>query len=103
MKELCGTRGVASLQTRIRPLPAGFNTRNMSNASQVEQLKQSIKVYEEVIDSFEAARARLHKRRSGATDAVMVHVDESLALNERALISLKKVLVSAKEQLRQER
>jgi hypothetical protein len=75
----------------------------MSNVSRVEQLKQTIKVYEDVIDSFEAARTRLQKRRRGAIDSVMLHLDESLAHNERTLRSLVNVLSSAREQLKQER
>jgi hypothetical protein len=45
----------------------------------------------------------MRQRRQGATDSVMVHIDESLKLNQRTLDSLARVLATAKEQLRQER
>ena len=67
------------------------------------QLQESIRVYEGVIASFERAREQMLRRRKGAIDAVMVHLDESLRHNERTLKSLRRVLASAKHQLAQER
>lgn len=75
----------------------------MAKASPIAQLEESIKVYEEVIRAFEEARKRMRERRGGAVDSMMVHIDESLKLNERTLESLGRVLTTAKEQLRQER
>jgi hypothetical protein len=68
-----------------------------------QALKESIHLYEGVIRSFEAARARMEERRKGAIDSVMVHIDESLALNERTLASLHQILAAAQEQLQEER
>ena len=45
----------------------------------------------------------MRSRRCGALDSVMVHLDESLALNERTLEALNRVLATAKEQFQQER
>jgi hypothetical protein len=67
------------------------------------QLEESIQVYEQVIRGFEATRQRMRERRRGASDSVMVHIDETLALNERTLTSLNGVLKTAREQLRAER
>lgn len=71
--------------------------------SKIEQLQESIKLYKDVIQGFEERRAQMLIRRRGAVDSVMVHLDESLALNERTLSSLNRVLASAKEQLQEER
>jgi hypothetical protein len=67
------------------------------------QLEESIQVYEQVIRGFEATRQRMRERRRGASDSVMVHIDEMLTLNERTLTSLNGVLKTAREQLRAER
>jgi hypothetical protein len=75
----------------------------MVKSRQLAKLQESIKVYEDVIRTFERARDRMRQRRQGATDSVMVHIDESLKLNQRTLDSLARVLATAKEQLRQER
>jgi len=73
----------------------------MSRSEQIAKLEDSLRTYQEVIGSFEQARERMKQRRRGATDSVMVHLDESLALNKRTLDSLKRVRSSAKEQLKQ--
>ena len=75
----------------------------MANTRQLENLQESIRVYEEVIRSFERARERMQQRRLSASDSVMVHIDESLSLNRRTLESLNRVLATAQEQLKQER
>lgn len=72
-------------------------------AEQITKLEESIRVFTEAIASFERTRERMLGRRRGATDAVMVHLDESLELNRRTLDSLRNVLASAKEQLEQEK
>ena len=75
----------------------------MANTRQLENLQESIKVYEEVIRSFERARERMQQRRQSASDSVMVHIDESLSLNRRTLESLNRVLATAQQQLKEER
>ena len=75
----------------------------MTDSHTLVQLESSIKVYQDVIRTFEEACARMQARRLGATDSVMVHIDESLALNERTLASLHQVLKTAEEHLRNER
>ena len=69
-------------------------------ARKLAKLEESIKVYEEVIRSFQSARERMQQRRRGASDSVMVHIDESLRLNERTLDSLNRVLATAREHLK---
>jgi hypothetical protein len=69
----------------------------------VANLEDTVRTYEEVIRSFENARARMQQRRSGAPDSVMLHIDQSLKLNERTLESLNRVLTTAREQLHEER
>ena len=75
----------------------------MAKGGQIEKLQESIQVYEGVIRSFERARERMLQRRRGASDSVMVHIDESLGLNRRTLDSLNRILETAKEQLERER
>jgi hypothetical protein len=70
---------------------------------QFARLEESIRVYEDVIRNFEESRSRMWERRRGATDSVMVHIDDCLALNERTLQSLNRVLCTAQDQLRQDR
>ena len=67
-----------------------------------QALRESVTVYEGVIRSFEAARARMEERRKGAIASVLVHIDESLALNRRTLDSLRQILAAAQEQLTEE-
>jgi len=74
----------------------------MPNASTVATLRENLRVYEEAIATFESARKKMQARRRGASDSVMVHLDESLKLNERALASLKRVADTAKEELHRE-
>ena len=69
------------------------------NAEETRKLEERIAVYENVIASFEGNRQRMLNRRKGATDSVMVRIDESLQLNERTLKSLKSILSAAKRQL----
>ena len=71
--------------------------------SKIEQLEESIKLYKDVIQGFEVRRAQMLTRRRDAIDSVMIHLDQSLSLNERTLSSLKRVLASAQEQLQEER
>jgi hypothetical protein len=74
----------------------------MPNAPAVAKLQENLRVYEEAVATFENARKKMQARRRGASDSVMVHLDESLKLNERALTSLRRVLETAKEELRRE-
>ena len=66
---------------------------------EIPEIEGSIRHYEEVIQSFEQASARLRARRDGATDGAAVHIDRLLNLNERTLESLNRILASAREQL----
>jgi hypothetical protein len=75
----------------------------MPKNRQLARLEESIRVYEQVIRSFEHANEQMRQRRRSASDSVMVHIDDSLALNRRALDSLNRILESARKQLRQER
>jgi hypothetical protein len=75
----------------------------MPKNRQLVRLEESIRVYEQVIRSFEHANEQMRQRRKSASDSVMVHIDDSLALNRRALDSLHRILESARKQLRQER
>jgi hypothetical protein len=69
------------------------------DASQIAKLRQSVRLYEGAVATFERARDTMQKRRRGASDSVMVHLDESLKLNQRALESLRRVLETAKADL----
>lgn len=75
----------------------------MPASQQITTLEDSVRVYQEVIESFERTRQLMLGRRRGANDAVMVHLDESLALNQRTLDSLRNGLATARVQLEQER
>jgi hypothetical protein len=74
----------------------------MPNAATVAKLRENLRVYEDAIATFERARKTMQARRRGASDSVMVHLDQSLKLNERTLASLQRVLDTAKEELRRE-
>jgi hypothetical protein len=52
---------------------------------------------EEAIQSFEAAQTLLRRRRASASADVIRHIDHSLELNERTLASLRRALLSAKQ------
>ena len=67
------------------------------------KLEESIRVYSEVIESFERTRERMLIRRRGACDSVIAHIDSTLDLNKRTLDSLRDVLETAKAQLEAER
>ena len=75
----------------------------MNKLSRVERLEQAIKLYEQTIVNFEGVCDRLRVRRSAANDSVMVIIDERLALHERTLTSLKKVLATTEGELRRAR
>jgi hypothetical protein len=74
----------------------------MAPADQIIKLEGSFRVYAELIESFDRVRERLLIRRRGTTDSVMVHLDESLSLNQRTLDSLRSVQETASTQLEQE-
>ena len=67
------------------------------------KFENRIRVYEDAIARFERTRAQMLARRRGAADTVMVQIDESLKLNERTLASLRQILVTAKEELQQQK
>jgi hypothetical protein len=75
----------------------------VSETSAIAKLEASIKVYTDCIASFERVRDQMLARRHGAIDSVMVHLDESLRLNDRTLGSLRRVLDAANDQLLRER
>jgi uncharacterized protein YukE len=71
----------------------------MPEEPRISKMRESIKTYEEAIATFETARSKMQQRRHGASDSVMVHLDESLKLNQRTLESLQRVLQTAKDEL----
>ena len=91
-----GIQVMASLELSAR---RGSNELVMSGFSRLARLQESIKLYEETIESFERARDRMRLRRKEATDSVMVIIDERLALNQRTLDLLNGMLAAAKEEL----
>jgi hypothetical protein len=90
--------GIDPSQRELFAPRAVFRER-MSRSEQIAKLETSLRTYDEVIASFEAARDRMRERRRGAIDGVMVHLDESLRLNQRTLESLRRVRTTTKEQL----
>jgi hypothetical protein len=75
----------------------------MSEDPRIVKLEAAIKLYGETIASFERARGRMTQRRKGAPDSVMQLIDERLALNERTLKSLRRVLEITETELRNAR
>jgi hypothetical protein len=60
----------------------------MVPAEQIAKLDESLRLYADVIESFERARERMLDQRRGAMIQVKVHLDELLALNDRRIDSL---------------
>jgi hypothetical protein len=83
-------------------LLAGCPAKNQSimpEAHQFKTLEETIRIYTEVIANFERRRKDMLQRRRGASDSVMVHIDEMLALNQRSLDAFRNVLNTTKRQL----
>jgi len=55
------------------------------SSNRVVELKERVARFDEAIDRFTRLRESLQSRRSGATDHVMVEIDDRLAANHRAL------------------
>jgi hypothetical protein len=81
---------------RPEPAPLTSNPRLVA-------LERSVKVFEEVTRNFERAHERMRANRRGATDSMMVNLDELLSANQQSLVSVLRILATTKEELEQER
>jgi hypothetical protein len=72
----------------------------MTDNGSIEKLRERIRTYEQAIAMFESTRAAMLVRRRNAHDHVKVHIDSTLATQERALKSLQSVLDTAQQELR---
>lgn len=66
-------------------------------------LEESIKTYESLIAGFQARRDLLLARRRIATGSMVMHIDESIRINDTALDAMVSALTSAQESLRKHR
>jgi hypothetical protein len=62
-------------------------------------LRQTISLFESLMDSYKLTRDRLFARRRGATDHVMVEIDDRLAANARTIESFKRAVECLRAQL----
>ena len=66
-------------------------------------LERSVKVFEETTRHFERAHERMMANRRGASDSMMVNLDELMSANQQSLVSVLRILATAKAELEQER
>lgn len=76
----------------------------LSNRSpRVLALERSVKLFEETTKNFERAHERMLASRRGASDGMMVNLDELMSSNQQSLISVLRILASTRKELEQER
>ena len=66
----------------------------------VNDLEQSITLFESMLECHLRVRERLLERRRGATDHVMVEIDERLVVNARTTESIRRAVECLREQLK---
>ena len=66
-------------------------------------LERSVKVFEETTRHFERAHERMVANRRGASDSMMVNLDELMSSNQQSLVSVLRILATAKAELELER
>ena len=67
----------------------------MAHAAAPSTAYAEYRAYEEAIQSFEAAQAKLRVRRASASANIIVHLDRTLEMNERTLEALRRALAIA--------
>jgi hypothetical protein len=63
-------------------------------------LKQTISLFESMLECYMRARERLMERRRGAIDHVMVEIDDLLAVNSRTTACIQSALEGLREQIK---
>ena len=66
-------------------------------------LERSVKLFEETTRNFERAHERMLANRRGASDSMMVNLDELMSANQQSLISVLRILATTRKELEQER
>jgi hypothetical protein len=69
----------------------------------LDSLQRSVRVFEETTRHFERAHERMLANRRGASDSMMVNLDELMSSNQQSLVSVLRILATAKAELEQER
>lgn len=64
------------------------------------ELKAAIESYQKLIANYTLSRERMLVRRQGATDHVMLELDERMKANQRTIDALQRALEVAREQLK---
>ena len=64
------------------------------------ELKEAIASYQKLIAYHTLSRERMLLRRRGATDRVMVELDERIEVNQRTIDALQRAIEVAREQLK---
>ena len=75
----------------------------VDDSRQTTSLEESIRVYTEAIAGLERARQRMLRQRRVAADSVKERINESLALNQRTLKSLRKFHAAAEAEFAREK
>ena len=75
----------------------------LSAAPRIVTLERSVKVFEEVARSFERAHERMRANRRGASDSMMVSLDELISANQQSLVSVLRILATTRRELEDER
>jgi hypothetical protein len=72
---------------------------NATLVSREKEMQKSIAVYHALIDIHQRNLDHLRERRRGATDSVMVEIDERLEAQERLIASLRRAIDATESQL----
>jgi hypothetical protein len=80
-----------------------FESDSSSMTSRLVALERSVKVFEEVARNFERAHERMRANRRGASDSMMVNLDELISANQQSLVSVLRILATTKGELEDER
>ena len=81
----------------------GAETDSFSVNPRLVALEHSVKVFEEVARNFERAHERMRANRRGASDNMMVNLDELISANQQSLVSVLRILATTKDELENER
>lgn len=70
-----------------------------ASSPRIQELQEHIRQLHSAVTAFERTTAHLRERRRGATDHVMIELDERLLVNERTLECIKRSLELAQLEL----
>ena len=71
----------------------------MPERSPIETVRENIRAHERALAMLETRLAELRRRRRGASDGVMVTIDESIATTQKAMVAMGRILTINQEVL----